>query len=214
MNPTIGVFGGTFDPVHRAHLAVAEEARRQLALDDFRLVPAGDPPHRQATHADACHRLAMLRLALEGHPQLRIDTREMERDGPSWMVDTLASLRAEHPDTSLVLLIGQDAANSFDTWRRWRDIMALSHLVILSRPGMSEQFSEELRAMLLPRMTDDRARLHGQPAGLAHRLNAGDHDLSSTSVRARLLAGEAAQGLLPAGVAEYIERHGLYQGAG
>ena len=112
--PAVGIFGGTFDPVHFGHLRAAVEAREKLQLDDFRLLPAGSPPHRGYTVASARQRLEMLRLAVAGCEGLAVDDREVRRSRFSYMVDTLAEIRAEEGDVPLLLLIGQDAANALD----------------------------------------------------------------------------------------------------
>jgi len=127
----IGIFGGTFDPVHFGHLRAAVEAREKLGLDDFRLLPAGEPPHRGKTSASAVQRLDMLRLAIAGCPGLQVDDREIRRAGSSFMVDTLEDLRRESPASPLLLLIGQDAANGLDRWHRWPALFDLAHLVVM-----------------------------------------------------------------------------------
>jgi len=210
MTAPIGIFGGTFDPVHYGHLRVADEVRCRLSIGDFRLVPAGEPPHRQRTHAGPAHRLAMLELAIREFPGLRLDTRELDRPGPSYMVDTLASLRAENPDSPLLLIIGQDSANQLDRWHRWREILRLAHLVVISRPGRDSRYEGELGEMLNARLTDDAERLMNQPAGLVLPVRVRAINLSSTAVRQFIAEGKDTRHCLPDAVAAYIARHSLY----
>ena len=133
---SIGIFGGTFDPVHFGHLRAALESREQLDVDEFRLLPAGQPPHRDTPGVSSEHRLEMVRIALAGQPGFSVDDREVQRAGPSWMVDTLSAIRAEESEVSLILVIGQDAANELDTWHRWRDLFELAHIAIMRRHGL------------------------------------------------------------------------------
>ena len=211
IDPPIGIFGGTFDPVHNAHLHVAEEARKALGIDDFRMIPAGDPPHREGTFASPRHRLAMLELAVESIPGLAIDERELRRDGPSWMVDTLASLRAEKPNRPLLLVIGQDAANSFDEWRHWRRIFDLAHLVIMTRSGESAGYSPDMGKEVERRLITDPGYLRREHFGSVATIGVSRVDISSTAVRQRIQAGEEVLDWLPSPVLEYIEQHGLYR---
>ena len=206
----IGVFGGTFDPVHRGHLEAADQVRRSLAITDFRMVPARDPPHRGATGASAGHRLAMLECARLEYPELGIDDRELERPGPSWMVDTLASLRQEYPDASLLLIIGQDAANHLAEWHRWRELFDLAHVVVVTRPGQSADYPPELERELAGRWVADARELHRAPAGLACRVEVPEVAVSASAIRHGLGAGDPVAQWLPEGVLEYIRAHGLY----
>jgi nicotinate-nucleotide adenylyltransferase len=213
LNVPVGLFGGTFDPVHRGHLQVAEEVRSVLELDDFRMLPAADPPHRRGTHASAGHRLAMLELALADHPHLTIDRRELDREGPSWMVVTLESLRREQAERPLLLVLGQDSANSLDRWHRWRELIRLAHLVIMTRPGQSPGYSAVLAESLAGREVRRRAELFSAPAGRVLHLEVTPLHISSTQVRTRAGEGRSLTDLVPDAVAAYIERHGLYGAA-
>ncbi len=206
----IGIFGGTFDPVHFGHLRAAVEAREKLGLDDFRLLPAGEPPHRGKTSASAVQRLDMLRLAIAGCPGLQVDDREIRRAGSSFMVDTLEDLRRESPASPLLLLIGQDAANGLDRWHRWPALFDLAHLVVMRRPDAHFRCTGDLRRQIEQRRVSERKRLLRSPAGCVLALEVTQLDISSTAIRALLTGGRSADFLLPAAVLDYIRSHRLY----
>lgn len=207
----IGLFGGTFDPVHFGHLRAALEARRQLGLARLRLLPAGNPPHRSGTFASAEDRLAMLRLSAGSFDGFEVDDREIRRDGYSYMVDTLQEISVESPGRPLLLLVGQDAANALDSWHQWRRLFDLSHLVILRRPGSEATGSRDVLRVLDERRVTDRRALFETAAGAVYSLEVTPLDISSTGIRAECAAGYSPRYLLPDPVLDYIERHGLYR---
>lgn len=207
----IGIFGGTFDPVHYGHLRAATEASELLPLDRFHLLPAGSPPHRSRTFASAGHRLAMLALATDEYPELLVDDREVRREGESYMVDTLAEIRSETNDTPLVLMVGQDAVNRLDGWYQWRRLFELAHLVVMRRPGSRHEYSGELFEELQPRLIDDPELLTGKPAGCVLPLEVTQLEISSTGIRDLIASHRSPRFLLPESVIEYIEKHGLYR---
>ena len=206
----IALLGGSFDPVHLGHVQVAREVRRALRADDFRMLPAGQPPHRELTGASPAQRLDMLRLALAGQTGVGIDTLEIERPGPSWMVDTLAQLRAEQPGPPLCLVLGQDAANHLDSWRQWRRLLELAHLVIMTRAGQQADYSLELARELQPRQAASLGALQGKPAGCVYLVPVSKIDISATAVRERIAAGQPLHGWIAPAVEAYIRQHGLY----
>jgi nicotinate-nucleotide adenylyltransferase len=206
----IGVFGGTFDPVHFGHLRAAIEAMERLKLTNLRLLPAGTPPHRSQTFASSDHRLAMLRLALERHEDLWTDDREIKRGGYSYMVETLAEIRNEEGDVPLLLLIGQDAANSLDSWHQWSDLFELAHLVIMRRPDSRHVYSGALFKEIQPRLVSDANKLQSAAAGLVLPLEVTQLAISSTGIREQMTAGQSARFLLPDSVIAYIRDHELY----
>jgi nicotinate-nucleotide adenylyltransferase len=216
------VYGGTFDPVHRGHVAIAEGARLALlagglGLDRFDFLPNADPPHRDPPGANAGHRVAMLWLALQGQPQFGIDLREIRRGGASYMVDTLTELRGQlGPDAPLVLLLGADAFGGLERWQRWTRLPELAHLLVASRPDApGEPLSAALAALCAARAAQLPA-LCQAPAGRVVRLDLPAHAASSSAVRSALKAQDqsAAQALLDPAVLAYIERHALYASAG
>ena len=214
MNPAltapIGVYGGTFDPVHEAHLRTAMEVAVALDVVDFRMVPAGIPPHRASPFASAADRVAMLRLAIRECPALSVDEREVRRAGPSWMVTTLESLRAENPHAPLLLVIGQDAANGLDRWHEWRKLFAYAHLVVMTRPGEIPEYHGELKEELAPRLTANPADLRLAARGRVYIQPVSPMNTSSTGIRASLKAGTPTVKGLPPAVFDYIMRHQLY----
>jgi len=209
-NRVIGVFGGTFDPVHFGHLRAAIEAREKLGLKDFRMLPAGTPPHRSDTFAAAEHRLAMLKLALSYQNDLTLDGREVSRGGASYMVDTLAELHLDAPGARLLLMIGQDAANSLDQWHDWRTLFELSHVVILRRPESKHVYSAALLEQVESRTVMDPGQLISAPSGLVMPLEVTQLAISSTDIRRRIRLGMSPRYLLPETVIAYIREHGLY----
>jgi nicotinate-nucleotide adenylyltransferase len=181
----VGVFGGSFDPIHHGHLIAATFLAEALALDEVRLVIAGRQPLKVEGHAASGeHRAAMVELAVRGDPRLRVDRCELERTGPSYMVDTLRGLRAERPEAALVLLLGADAAAGLDQWREPDAIWELSQVEAFAREGIGEA------GIQVPRL-----------------------DISSTAIRARVRAGRSIRYWVPDAVAEYITTHRLYQEA-
>lgn len=206
----IGLFGGTFDPIHFGHLRAALEAREKLGLSSLRLLPAGDPPHRSDTVATPAQRLAMLDLATASCPGLQVDDRELRRAGPSYMVDTLTEVRAEVGAAPVLLLIGQDAANALDSWHRWRDLFGLAHLVVLRRPDAHFCCAGELLQQIESRRVADAGDLLQGPAGKILPLEVTQLDISSTLIRRLLVEGKSPQFLVPDSVLEYIRQQRLY----
>ena len=192
----VGLFGGSFDPVHDAHLALATTALQQLELDEVRWIPVGQPWQKTRRLADAADREAMVRLAIAGEPRFVLDRSELRRRGPSFTLDTVHELIAADPAAERFLILGQDQYASLHTWRDWRELLGLVTLAIANRPGaalaVNTQIAKvEQQAMLLPMM-----------------------EVSSTEVRRRVAAGESIADLVPDAVARYIEQHRLYREAG
>jgi nicotinate-nucleotide adenylyltransferase len=207
----VAVLGGTFDPIHFGHLRAAVEAREKLGLGTLSLMPAGTPPHRDSTGATAAQRLHMVRVAVQAYPDLLVDPREAEREGSSWMVDTLTGLRAElGPHRSLGLLVGQDAVNQLDSWKDWRRLFELAHIIVMRRPDSPHAYSRELFEEVQPRLTESIPALQTQAAGLVLPLEVTQLAISSTDIRQRLAAGKSCRFLLPDAVIDYLVETGLY----
>lgn len=206
----IGLFGGTFDPVHFGHLRPALELQQSIGLDEVRLLPSHVPPHRSQPHATPQQRLAMLRAAVAGDPAFTVDTREFEREGPSYTLDTLQSLRAEMAGTSLSLLIGMDAFREFSSWHRWREILDYSHLVVMTRPGKLPPEQGELADFVSLHRVADAATLKSRASGLLLFHPVTQLEISGTEIRKILASGKRADFLLPKSVLEVIYSEGLY----
>lgn len=210
-------YGGTFDPVHNGHLAVARTARDAAGAQVF-LLPAADPPHKGPTHADAAQRARMLDLAVAGESGLKVDRRELRRGGPSYTLDTLLELRGElGGDMPLAWLVGGDSLKQLHTWHRWRELFAHAHILAVQRPG-SPIDREALGRAAPPVAAEVAARwrpldaLAGAPAGGLAVLPLPElRAESSTELRRRILRGDPGwRDWVPPAVAAYIDRHGLY----
>ena len=211
----VGVLGGTFDPVHNGHLAVAEAARRQLELDSLVLIPAAQPPHKSRLHLTPFHhRLAMLRLAVKDRPGLLVSSLEAERPGPSYSVDTLSALREYLGDhVSLFFLVGIDAFVEISTWKCYRQLPLLADIVVVDRPGAeSHRLADAVHRAFPGYLADSGQDLWRGPDGLGgiRTLAMAPVDVSSTDVRLLAAAGRSITHLLPPAVAHYIGKHHLY----
>jgi nicotinate-nucleotide adenylyltransferase len=215
MNHTLplAILGGTFDPVHLGHLRAAWEAAEVLDAE-ARLVPANVPPHRSAPIANAQQRAAILRAALAGQERLKLDTRELDRDGPSYTFDTLGSLREEiGTQRPLVLLLGADAFALLPTWHRWRELFDLAHIGVLTRPGHVPPLPDELSEAIASREVQDAQALRASAAGRVLRIAITPLKISATKVRALLREGHEPRWLLPDGVLAHPELLAPYRGA-
>lgn len=210
----LAVFGGTFDPVHLGHLRAAWEASEQLAADVL-MMPARVPPHRPPTVASAEQRVEMLAAALRGQSRLRLDERELRRDGPSYTVDTLVELRTERgPRRPLVLLVGADAFAGLDRWHRWQDLFELAHVGVLTRPGASTPPpSQALASFVQPRLASVDADWRESPAGAVLSLPVTPLEISASAVRALLREGRSPRYLLPRELLESPQLLASYRGA-
>jgi nicotinate-nucleotide adenylyltransferase len=195
MNARIGLLGGSFDPVHRAHVALGRIALDRLALDRLIWMPVGHAWQKKAGHASADHRLAMLQLAIDGEPRFEVSDMEIRRAGPSYTIDTVMVMQLQMPGADWFLVIGQDQYAGLPTWHRWKELLPLVTIAVAGREGREPEAPAELQALPHAMVT---LPLPAMP-------------ISSTAVRARVRAGEAIAGLVPAQVASYIERQGLYR---
>ena len=210
-------YGGTFDPVHLGHMAIARAARDQLQVA-VRLLPAADPPLRPAPGATAPQRAAMLALAIGEEPGLLLDLRELERaqrrpDTPSYTVDTLRELRAElGPRQPIAWLVGADSLLGLPGWHEWEQLFELAHFIVADRPGSSleQRLSAPLQQALQGRWVARERELFTAPAGRLLHLQAPLRTESASEVRQRIVAGGDWRALLPGPVADYIADHGLY----
>jgi len=214
MSRRIGVFGGTFNPIHIGHLRSAEEVCEAQQLDRVLFIPSASPPHKRADGlASAAHRLAMVRLAIAGNPRFRASPIEIERGGPSFSVDTLRALRARMPRARFVFILGLDAFREIATWKSYGSLFTLCDMVVTSRPprrgaalraaipvAVREEFCYRRASRTLEHRTGNQI--------VFQRLS--DLDISASALRARLHAGLSVRYLVPPAVQRYIERHHLY----
>jgi nicotinate-nucleotide adenylyltransferase len=190
----IGLFGGSFDPVHLAHLALAQQALQQLQLDQLRWVPVGQPWQKARSLAPAADREAMLRLAIEGEPRFTLERCELERPGPSYTLDTVRELQADLPDAQWFLIIGQDQYAGLHTWVGFEALLQRVTLAVARRPGAEAS-------------TDARVR-----RAAVCTLQLPDMPVSATGIRRRVASGLDIGALVPPAVTHYIHQHRLYQG--
>jgi len=204
----LGVLGGTFDPIHFGHLRAGEAAEQRLGLDEIRVIPSHDPPHRPADpRASAFHRFALAALAIEGRAKWRLSDAELTRSGPSYTAHTLRALHAEGWTASQIFFIlGSDAFAEIATWHDYPAVLDAANFVVVARPGTALQAALE---------RSDASRVAAPTAGgkrtAFHLLDAETPDISSTTIRARLGAGLPIDDLVPAAVARYILNHRLYE---
>ncbi|MHB1188055.1 nicotinate-nucleotide adenylyltransferase [Thiobacillus sp.] len=211
--PPIGVFGGTFDPVHFGHLRLAEEMADALGLDRVLFIPAGQPPHRGAPRTAASHRLEMVRHAIAGNPRFVADACEVQRPHPSYTVDTLTALRAELGNAQpLWLLLGADAFLDLPSWHDWRRLFELANIAVAERIGarlmQSDAIMEPLKSEVLQRQPADGPATG--PAGSVLLRAMPPLDISATAIRNILARHGSARYLLPDAVLDYIHTHQLY----
>jgi nicotinate-nucleotide adenylyltransferase len=187
--PAIGLFGGSFDPVHHGHLIVGRVAAEVLGLDELRFLPAREQPFKLGRHvAPAVHRAAMLELAVAESPGFSVERAELERPGPSYSVDTLEGLRAREPNAAFTLLLGADAALELDAWHRAEDLPGLARIAVFARPGTSVPLSPLIGATVpVPAV-----------------------EISATEIRRRVRSGRPIRYWVPDAVARYVARHRLY----
>ncbi|MFY8272805.1 nicotinate-nucleotide adenylyltransferase [Pseudoalteromonas sp. SSDWG2] len=211
------LFGGTFDPVHNAHLNMAHQCLQHFSEDVLYLMPNRVPAHKRDSGIRNEDKLAMLKLAITHYPQFVIDERELNRQGPSYSLLSLQEIRAELDEQgrhqeSICFLLGMDSFNSFDTWYQWQDILKLCHLVVYQRPHEVLCVSETLKRYLNGNQCEDVHKLRSTPAGLVHFLAGPQRSESSTDVRGRLKAGLDCSALIPDAVNQYILDKRLYIG--
>ena len=208
----IGVFGGTFDPIHYGHLRSAFEMLQALDFDRVHFIPCSDPPHRGVTYASAGQRLHLVEEAVAGQPGFVADDRELRRDGPSYTVDTLAGLREEFPDRSLGLIVGMDAFLGLPGWHRWDELLDIAHIVVAHRPGWKAPDIGVLGDLIAEHGTHRIDDLHGATHGRIHIHAVTQLEIASTEIRALVAAGRDPRFLMPDAVRDEILNLGLYKG--
>jgi len=206
----IGVYGGSFDPVHLGHIRIAREVCVSLDLEQVLFIPNCNPPHRASAAVSTEDRVAMLRLAVDHETQFKIDLREIKRVGVSYMIDTLKSIREDYPSTSLILLVGEDAFNNFDQWRCWRDIFSLCHIAIINRPKIKLTCQGLLAKEYADRFRQDKASLMQEKSGYIIRCTVVEQEIASSQIRELLIKKKGISSLVTTSVKNYIAEHELY----
>lgn len=204
----IGIFGGTFDPIHYGHLRSALEVKEIFSLTQIRLIPSARPPHRLQPLASPGLRLQMLELAINNQLGFVADDRELRREGCSYMVDTLCSLRQDFPTQTLLLFMGSDAFNTLTNWHRWQDLFTYAHVVVLTRPGFIIQ---TLDAFFAVRLSTEKQSLSEHKAGKLFFQQVTQLDISATVIRQLIAEGKSPGFLLPDAVIATIKQNQLYQ---
>lgn len=213
----LGIFGGTFDPIHFGHLRLAQELAEGLALEEVRFIPAGFPPHRGTPGVSATQRLDMVRLAIAGNDRFVLDEREILKQTPSYAVETLAELRQELGGTQpLCLLLGADAFMGLATWHRWQELFDFAHIAVAQRPGVSPMtwegsMPEVLKKEFHRRLQTSPQTLKETPAGAVVMFSITALDISATHIRNAIKSGKNPRYLLPDEVLQYIQQNHLYQ---
>ena len=209
MNP-IGIFGGTFDPIHYGHLRTAFEILQALRFAEIRFVPSGDPPHRGRTYAPAPLRLEMVRAATASEASFVVDDCELHRAGPSYTVDTLAAIRQQHPAASFGLILGMDAYLGLASWHRWDEILNYAHIVVAHRPGWRAPDIGPLGDLLAEHGTHRIDDLHEHASGRIYIHAVTQLEISSTEIRDLVMAGRDPRFLTPDAVRDVIVNSHCY----
>ncbi|MDX2167324.1 MAG: nicotinate-nucleotide adenylyltransferase [Deltaproteobacteria bacterium] len=210
----VGVFGGTFDPIHLGHLRCAEEARELLRLDRVLFIPLADPPHKTRRITPAAHRLAMVKLAIRDQPAFRASSIELQRRGKSYTIDTLRALRARLPNARTTLLVGLDAFREIDTWKDWRTLLGLTDIAVWSRPpgriGAARTLLPVAARGDFCYGTSQSELVHDTGTRIRF-LTVTALDISASAIRQRIQRGRSVRYLVPASVERYLQRVGLYR---
>lgn len=207
----IGILGGTFDPIHYGHLRTALDVQQALSLAEVRFIPCGEPPHRNKPLAEPLQRLAMVRAAIAGQKKFTVDDREIRRDGPSYMVDTLASLKQDFKDESLCLILGTDAFNGLDQWNQWQRIFDFANIVVMRRPSESGQtkLNKRVFSLIKQRLLDADALKKKQNGGICF-VPVTQLDISATMIRQQWQQRHDIQFFLPDAVLTLIQQQNIY----
>lgn len=207
----IGILGGTFDPIHNGHLRTALDVQQCLSLEEVRFIPCGEPPHRITPVADPIQRLCMVRAAIATQEKFKLDDREIKRKGPSYMVDTLTSLKQDFSDKSLCLILGTDAFNGLEQWHRWQQIFELANIVVMQRPAIKgrNELNKRLLSLLKHRLVDV-DEFKRKKHGAITFVPVTQMDISATSIRKQWQQGKDIQYLLPDSVLTLIRQQHIY----
>jgi nicotinate-nucleotide adenylyltransferase len=207
----IGIYGGTFDPIHLGHLTAASAVQKEIGLDEVRMVLSANPPHRIAPVLSAEQRFSLLKLAVSEYPSLVADSCEMERSGPSYMVDTLSDFRRKYPNDSLVLVLGMEAFNGLMSWHRWEELIKLTHIVVTDRAGFDNQFEAAVKSYITPFLTKDKSQLKQQTHGKIYCQSVKPLDISATQIRQRIKDKKTVKEMLTSQCLDVINKNSFYR---
>ncbi|MBQ4857932.1 nicotinate-nucleotide adenylyltransferase [Pseudoalteromonas sp. MMG007] len=207
----IAIFGGTFDPVHLGHINMAKQCVKAFNLNTLYFMPCALPAHKTAPGISTEHRINMLSAAIAPYSFFQLDLRELNRSGPSYSLLSLQEIRAEHPTTPIIFLIGMDSFNNLDKWYEWQAITQLCHIVVYERPEQTVTPSEQLKSYMQHAQVNKAHALEQAPAGKLYFLPGDMFDAASSVIREQLKKTNKKNELLPKSVSHYIEQHQLYQ---
>jgi nicotinate-nucleotide adenylyltransferase len=209
---SIAIFGGSFDPIHNGHLQTSVTIQAYFNFDSYIFLPCKTPAIKPPTLANSQQRIEMIQLAIKDKHHFKLDVREIQRDTPSYMVETLQSFRAEYPQASITLILGYDAFLSLPKWYQWEKIIFLSHLLVINRDEFTKQpVLKIMQEFLKEHQTKNKIDLLTTQSGTAFLFNAGNYDISSTSIREEIQKGNNVKNKLPRLVYEFIMTQLLYQ---
>ena len=212
MSLKLGILGGMFDPVHKGHMALARDAIKRLKLDQVRMIPCGEPPHRELAKCTPQQRIDMLRLACQKDVNIVVDEREINRSGKSFAFDTLESIKNDFPGAKIYFLLGADALRSLPEWYRWHDLFSLCHFIVYQRPGFSLIASETVKEEFKTRLISIDQQLQTADSGLILVCDNLNIAISSSKVRAHIEAQLPLDEMLDPAVINYINQHNLFSG--
>lgn len=210
----VGILGGTFNPIHYGHLRMAQELADALTMDEVKFIPSANPPHKDDVTISAEHRAAMVQAAISDNPLFTLDELELNRNGASYTIDTLISLRESlGKGTALCLMMGSDVFIKLNTWHRWQELLAYAHIVLVQRPQAQpqEKLPSELEEVLRDHYTERHADLKDEKSGFIIMQKITAQDISSTHIRGLLQYGKSARYLLSKDVIAYIQKQKLYK---
>lgn len=209
---SIAIFGGTFDPIHQGHVQTSLSIQSNFNFDSYYFLPCKIPVLKSAAYANNQQRIDMIELVIKNHPEFKVDLREIKRDSPSYMVETLTSFREENKEASLTLILGYDAFLTLPQWHHWKEIIKLSNLLIINRNQFSSvSMPEEIKELLMHHTTELKTDILSKKAGFIYLYDAGNYEISSTHIREALKKNKQMSEQVPEEVAQYIKQWALYQ---